>query len=252
MAVVKTPKKKLTSVQKIGLGVAIGVVLIAVIVACFFMFRHKEEPKVKKVTEKEFQVKTGYDVRLKETIQNDNYVHNKGDIYKGYKYNDSYYLTINQSGVYTYTDEFPGDKLLWTKEQNGKVTTQELTTGDKLLNVVIDDGSPFLTENGHTYIVVYEKEGNADLGYTGNATVYEVKESGKLVKQYETRGHFYSFGLDKKSGKYILSEKVFINVQNGYPQELMSYKIKSYELDDNNWKLVDEKTVNPANNTENK
>ena len=227
--------------------IVLGVLLVLIIVVGTLFVKEDVKPNSKTIEEQEeaFKAKTGYDSRLRETIQNDNYVNNKGKIYEGYKFNDQYYLTLNQSGVFEYNKSYPGDILLWVKEKNGKVTTKQLNDGDKLLSVVEMNGSPYLTQDGHTYIVFYEKEGNEQVGYVADGYVYEIKKDGTIKKQYETAGHFNALAKDK-DGNLVLLEKVFTDSRNSFPLELKPYKIKRYVLKDNKWTLTGEEVVDPA------
>lgn len=228
--------------------IAALVVLVIVVLVLLFAKEEKEVKKPKESNENVEQVfkeKTGYDVRLRETIQNDNYINNNGDIKEGHKFNKEYYLTINQTGVYTYSDDYPGDILIWVKEKNGQVTTERVSKGDKLLNVLKNGDTPFFKQNGHIYFVYFEKEGNEDIGYIGKGYVYEAKEDGTIKKNYETEGSFHSLKKDTQ-GRLLLTEKVYSDGRNMYPVELRPYTLKMYRLTENEWKFVEEKKVNPV------
>ncbi|PGK51435.1 hypothetical protein CN918_26960 [Priestia megaterium] len=240
-----SPKKPIMPSKYVWIALGILLVLILVVGMLFVKETEEKSSQTKEEQEEAFKAKTGYDSRLRETIQNDNYVNNKGKIFEGYKYNDQYYLTLNQSGVFEYNKSYPGDILLWVKEKGGKVSTKQLNDGDKLLSVVEMNGSPYLTQDGHTYIIFYEKEGNEQVGYVADGYVYEIKKDGSIKKQYETAGHFHALAKDSE-GKLVLLEKVFIDSRNSFPLELKPYKVKRYVLDKNKWTLTGEETVDPT------
>ena len=226
--------------------IILGILAIAIlIVGYIFLNQGKKEEKNNQNAELKFKEKTGYDERLKKTIQNDFIVNNKGTIYRGYKFNDTYYLTLNQSGTFEYTKELPGDILIWAKENNGKVETKELTKGDKLIKVIEDkDGSPYFTQEGKTYFIYFEREGNEKVGYAAQGFVYEVSKDGKIKKQYETKGNFAGLQKDE-NGSLLLVEKVYTDSYNSYPLELKPYKLKTYRLESGKWNFLKEETFKP-------
>lgn len=230
----------------------VGLVVAILIVGYLYLQEGEEARKVQKPkeeSEQAFKEKTGFDERLRTVIQEDNYNKNQGMITNGYKFNDEYYLTVNQSGVFSYDDDYPGDTLLWVKEKDGKVETKSLTNGDKLLQVVLDGETPFFKQEGKTYIVFYEKEGNEEIGQVANGYVYEIESNGNIEKHYETKGHFHAAGKNR-DGKLLLVEKVFTDTLNLYPMEWKDYKLKTYQLEGDEWTFLNEKLVSPMEEME--
>lgn len=232
--------------------IILGVLAIAILIVGYIFLTQEKKENNNQNADQKFKEKTGYDERLKKTIQNEFIVNNKGTIYRGYKFNKEYYLTLNQSGTFEYTKELPGDILIWAKEVNGKVETKELTNGDKLIKVIENkEGSPYFEQDGKTYFIYYEREGNEKVGYAANGYVYEVSKDGKIKEQYKTKGNFAGLQKDE-NGSLLMIEKVYTDSYNSYPTELKPYKLKTYRLENNKWNFLKEQIVKPMEEMEKK
>lgn len=217
----------------------------------------KEDIKVSVVeTEKKDNEKTKYSVfdeTLHMTIQND--LHNEalGKVVNGYDFKGGYYLVLTRKDDKTYSQEFPGDRVLWVKEKNGKVVKDDLTgrggnSGDYLVSIITkkdDENNPYLKYNGRIYFVYYERSGLAERGNNQKGFVYEVMSDGKIKKVFETNGVFGGI-KETKDNELLILDKQYLEDRGMFPTSLKPYELSYTKIEHDGVKVIKKEIKEPA------
>lgn len=147
-------------------------------------------------------------------------VGNYGDIYESYGVTKDTILFENQFGGFVYSDDFPSNVLVLVTVKDGKVDkTDLLASGNYLVHLYKENGSPFIKASGDTLVMFYEVSQTTH--YPQSGKVYKLNK-GQLTLVYEAKYVFDHFERDK-SGNLVLVEKEYDDNKNRYPTELKPY-----------------------------
>lgn len=227
--------------------------LIVVIVSSVFIIKGNKEDKPKESVKKGEELpekikqkpgkKTKYKEIKEEEIPKLLTENNQGLPKDTFKFNERAYLSITQSGINKYNDEFTGDKVLWISEKDGQVEYKMLTEGTHLVKVIQTKKGPFLKIGNETFIIFYERISFEKDGYNTQGYVYKVSKSGDLKLVYQIKDAFADIKVTKE--KLTIVQKVYKDDRNQYPTILKPHDLQTVEYKNGTWEIVKTEFIKP-------
>lgn len=225
-------------------------VLFVIIVSLFFLLKGEDNEQVDEEQKSEKEVSSKkpssiedlpFDEILYDKIYTELRNDNKGLVIDGYSFGSNNYLVINQRRIHQYNDEFTGDILLWAKEEDGKVTYEQLGSVE-LVSLYKMNSSPFFTYKGEEYFVFYRKS-SIEEPHNTKGYVYKIDDKGEISLFYETKGFYDSFEF--KNGKMTIVEREIDDPHNRFPMFLKPYDRVFKEFKNGSWEVIKTERVTP-------
>ena len=170
---------------------------------------------------------------------------NYGQLYQAYSLNEHDYLVESQFAGGEYDNEFPSNLVLMMRSKDGKVTVDQLNSGNYLVHLFKENNSPFLTasKSNQTRLVIFYEVSTLNR-FPQKGYVYEVKEDGSLSLVYETVHTFESL-TRSSSGELLLTEKEYDDNKNKYPTAFKPYYLHGLTYKNGTFTSVSKTHVDP-------